>query len=276
MWYIFIQLIQFIQERHTPWYLQYCNVGTSIQLIQVQDYHPACCMVSFACAISVAYARQTGARVTAHNHRENIDYVALHADRRRPRRARTGEGFNLEGRQVAGSAVTESSINLCRRLGFNPSGGRDVGHRLIGTDDNSPQQKVCLVTYQHLVCEMVYSIRTSAASTYSTSSPGKGGQTFPVLPMASTIRFFLESILGTYYPSAVVRGNPRRGTRGERLRATRCGNTTHARQAVPIPLTSNSHICVCKKVPSSLSTSYGFSFVTGGSRRITPVPQFRG
>ncbi|CAM9891651.1 unnamed protein product, partial [Laminaria digitata] len=63
---------------------------------------------------------QTGARVTAHNHRENIDYVALHADRRRPRRARTGEGFNLEDRQRYPSPSlpthTFASTRKCRAL----------------------------------------------------------------------------------------------------------------------------------------------------------------
>lgn len=99
------------------------------------------------------YTRQTGARAMAHNRRENIDYVALHADRRRRRATRMTEDFERESHQVAVSAITESpcrergSANPYRRLASNPPKGTYLGHRLVGPDDNSAQQKVCLVTY---------------------------------------------------------------------------------------------------------------------------------
>lgn len=87
----------------------------------------------------------------AHNRRENIDYVALNADRRPRRATRMGEGFDREDRQVAGRATTESPCreraptNPYRRLAPNPSKGTCVEHhRLVGTGDNSPKQKVCL------------------------------------------------------------------------------------------------------------------------------------
>ena len=122
------------------WYIHTNHTSTRLSFTR--------CVVSFGCTISGDYARQTGARVMVRNRRENIDYVALHADRR-PRRAMS-EGFNREGRQVAGSVATESpcrkraSTNPYRRLAFNPSKGTYVGHRLVGTGDNSPQQKVCV------------------------------------------------------------------------------------------------------------------------------------
>ena len=89
-----------------------------------------------------------------HSHREIIDYVALNADRRRPKRT-IGEKVTLEGRQAAvGRATTQSpcrehaSIDLDRRLAFNASREGGDGHRLTGTDDVWPTIKVCRVTCQ--------------------------------------------------------------------------------------------------------------------------------
>lgn len=96
----------------------------------------------------------------AHNRRENIDYVALNADRRPRRATRMGEGFDREDRQVAGRATTESPCreraptNPYRRLAPNPSKGTCVEQRrLVGTGDNSPQQKeVCLCHMHTTMC----------------------------------------------------------------------------------------------------------------------------